>query len=136
MKPLVTHIVRAPKGTARQVLPINEIVIPDLWHVAMGLNEIGKACSSEAVLITWHLAHDLLRTLRGEPDYQYTPEPAPDNVTGSCLCCGKTSARHLCSRCALWAQDVVIEADRSPVAMCVLTLNAMTAEFGTVWGEG
>ncbi len=37
--------------------------IPDLWHIAMGLSP-GRA--REAVLETWHLAHDLKKNLAGD----------------------------------------------------------------------
>jgi hypothetical protein len=53
-------ITRAKGGTAERLVPIDEITIPDLWHLAMGLDKQRR----DDVLECWHLAHDLLNTLR------------------------------------------------------------------------
>lgn len=53
-------------GSKERTLPINELRIPDLWHLACWLGENegtvpnGKL-ASELVLETWHIAHDLKR---------------------------------------------------------------------------
>lgn len=39
------------------------IEIPDLWHLAMALRDWGMEPASAAVLETWHLAHDMKKTL-------------------------------------------------------------------------
>lgn len=57
-------ITRAPRGTARRVVPISQIQIPDLWHLAAYLKEKDLPQQSEAVLECWHLCHDLLENLR------------------------------------------------------------------------
>ena len=77
----------AKGGTAERVVKVEEIQIPDLWHLAMfiqdhedeiyervGHNHLvldnllagkpaGRPKWSEAILETWHLAHDLRRTI-------------------------------------------------------------------------
>ncbi len=69
-------IIRAPKGTARQIVPLSEVQIPDLWHLAMALQDDKnyRKEASEQVLECWHLCSDLLMTLRGHPDYQLNDE--------------------------------------------------------------
>ena len=63
------NIVRAPQGAGRTVVPINEVCIPDLWHIAMWLKDnppprmhdhLQGMPVHEAILETWHLTHDLL----------------------------------------------------------------------------
>ncbi len=72
-------VVLRPDGEARREVPLEEIEIPDLWHIAMLFNE-GKAARvasifeeqemvdriREEILETWHLAHDLKRNLAGD----------------------------------------------------------------------
>lgn len=53
------EIVRAKGGAAEQTVSINQIVVPDLWHIAMGFPEGSR--EREMILETWHLAHDLKR---------------------------------------------------------------------------
>jgi hypothetical protein len=62
-------IIRAPKGTARQVVPLEEIQVPDLWHVAERLQDAGNEQDSEQILDCWHLCIDLLAYARGNSDY-------------------------------------------------------------------
>jgi hypothetical protein len=81
-------ITLAKGGTAERVVKVEEIQIPDLWHLAMfiqdhedeiyervGHNHLaldnllagkpaGRPKWSEAILETWHLCHDLLRTVQ------------------------------------------------------------------------
>jgi len=69
-------IIRAPRGTARQEVPIDEVRVPDLWHIAMWLkdnegdisihNHLSGQSYSDAVLECWHLCNDLLLNLRGD----------------------------------------------------------------------
>ena len=64
-------IVLAPKGTARQVMPLEEIQVPDMWHLAMALqdDDTYQKRASEQILECWHLCHDLLAYAKGNPDY-------------------------------------------------------------------
>ena len=55
-------IIRHPKGQGREEVNIDDVQIPDLWHIAMALPEPHQSM----ILETWHLAHDLLLNLRGE----------------------------------------------------------------------
>lgn len=64
-------IVRSKGGTEEREVPINELQIPDLWHVAMYLKKneptLGYGDGTpawQAVLNCWYLCHDLLRTIR------------------------------------------------------------------------
>jgi len=59
-------IIRSPRGAGRHTVPLNEVQVPDLWHVASYLHDQGHDEASNAVLETWHLAHDLLANLREE----------------------------------------------------------------------
>lgn len=61
-------IVRHKGGTAQKTVPISQIVVPDLWHIAQA--ELDLDCR-RAILETWHLAHDLKRHIE-TPD---APEP-------------------------------------------------------------
>lgn len=60
----VTQIVRSPGGTAKHVTNLNEVEVPDCWHIAQHLAKEGNERASEVVLETWHLCHDLVRHLR------------------------------------------------------------------------
>lgn len=62
-------------GKAEREAEVDEIEIPDLWHTAMRLKELGNSESdlrlsenftkaSEDILKTWHLAHDLKRHIQ------------------------------------------------------------------------
>lgn len=76
-------------GKPVQINP-DEIVIPDLWHVGIALRDLAKRSAerglkseaiqwqhaSEAVLETWHKAHDMKRALIDAPD----PPPAKKKV--------------------------------------------------------
>ncbi len=50
---------RAQGGTAQREEPISDIQIPDCWHAAETLRSLGYEAAANAVLETWHLAHDL-----------------------------------------------------------------------------
>jgi hypothetical protein len=63
-------IIRSPRGTMRLVVPLSEVKIPDLWHIAEALDEEGRTEASEQILECWLLCIDLLMTLKGHPDYQ------------------------------------------------------------------
>ena len=62
----------APRGTRRKVEQVDQLHVPDLWHIAMWLqenepqihNHLRGQTWSEAILETWHLAHDLLENIR------------------------------------------------------------------------
>lgn len=61
-------ITLAKGGTAEKTVELKEIVIPDLWKVAQ-IKELegytlGDKSVKEAIIEGWHLAHDLLNTLR------------------------------------------------------------------------
>ena len=68
-------IIRAPKGTAREIVPLLQVQVPDLWHIYERMVEKGQEKDAEMVLECWHLCIDLLMTLQEHPDYQL-PESA------------------------------------------------------------
>lgn len=45
-------------GTMERTVEVSEIIIPDLWHIA--LNQESKE-AKDAILEVWHIAHDLKR---------------------------------------------------------------------------
>ena len=55
----VKTITRAPEGAARRVVPIQQVEIPNLWHVAQHLRDNVSTTFADAVLECWHLCHDL-----------------------------------------------------------------------------
>ena len=61
---MITTIIRSPKGTERREVEIDKIQVPDLWHIAMMLEDQGKENAMKAVLDCWHLAHDLITNIQ------------------------------------------------------------------------
>jgi len=61
------EVVLAPRGRARRVVRLRDVVIPDLWQLAQRLRRDKKygAGAAEAVLAVWTLAHDLRDNLAG-----------------------------------------------------------------------
>lgn len=55
-------VIRCPDGEGRTEVDIEEVNIPDLWHIAMALPEHLQ----KPVLEVWHLAHDLKRNIMGD----------------------------------------------------------------------
>lgn len=51
-------------GTGEKTVPISEVEIPDLWHIARALESLGHLQASEAVLTVWHNCHDLKRHIQ------------------------------------------------------------------------
>jgi len=49
-------IITAERGALEKKVNVEKINIPDLWHIAMGMND---AQAQEMVLDVWHLAHDM-----------------------------------------------------------------------------
>lgn len=68
-----------PEGSAqKRDIDLEAIRIPDLWHVAMSLQDAGDKRYS-AILATWNLCHDLLDRVReldvAAPDFvPYEPD--------------------------------------------------------------
>ena len=54
-------IIRSKDGKDERTVSLDEIAIPDLWHLAIALQAEGRSRESADVLEVWHLAHDLLR---------------------------------------------------------------------------
>jgi hypothetical protein len=63
------EIVRSKEGKQTRIQRVDEIEIPDLWHLAMAMqNKIEGAGrlklengDVDEILETWHLCHDLLK---------------------------------------------------------------------------
>ncbi len=47
----------------REDVPIENIRIPDLWHIASRLREQGDTIAADQIFYTWHIAHDMLNTI-------------------------------------------------------------------------
>ena len=69
----MTTITLNKGGTAEKTIDLSGHNIPDLWHIAMWLQEESKtqdnkalAISADKILETWHLAHDLKRHILEE----------------------------------------------------------------------
>jgi hypothetical protein len=48
MKTAIKTIVRCPRGTGRKVVPIEEVEIPDLWHIATFFSNAENAWEEQA----------------------------------------------------------------------------------------
>ena len=60
---MTKKITRAKGGTHERTVDVDDIVIPDMWHIAMAQKDERV---KEAILEIWHLAHDLLRHIKEE----------------------------------------------------------------------
>jgi hypothetical protein len=60
----VAQVVRSEGGSAQRVEGLNELAVPDCWHVAERLNAMGSPHDASVVLETWRLCHDLLKHIR------------------------------------------------------------------------
>ena len=63
-------IIRSPKGTLREVVPLSEVRVPDMWHLAEALIGEEREEEAEQLLECWHLCIDLLAFAQENPDYQ------------------------------------------------------------------
>ena len=54
------NITLSKGGTGERTVELSKIVIPDLWHIAHNQEFKGD---KEAIILCWHLCHDLRRTL-------------------------------------------------------------------------
>lgn len=66
VRPIVDIVIRAPKGTARRIVPLGQVRVPDLRHVIEYLKRHGHEEAANEVLTCWHLTHDLLANLKGD----------------------------------------------------------------------
>jgi len=66
------HVILSALGSARRKVAVKDITVPDLWHIAMWLNEqdpdIGHdhlrgQSPGDAVLECWNLCQDLLANI-------------------------------------------------------------------------
>ena len=48
-------------GSDERTVPIGQITIPDLWHLADSIRVQVDDVAAEMVLEVWHLAHDFKR---------------------------------------------------------------------------
>lgn len=60
----IRQVVRSKDGTARRVVPLDELRVPDCWSIAEALRQAGAVDEGSRVLETWHLCHDLLAHVR------------------------------------------------------------------------
>lgn len=71
-------IIRAPRGTLRNTIKVDEIIVPDLWHAAeyhreqikltRGPHRVWHQRQNEMILEIWHLAHDLVTNIQADRD--------------------------------------------------------------------
>lgn len=59
-------IIRSAKGKSRREINIDDIKVPDLWHIAMYMKKNGLEKDAEEILDTWGLAHDLLKNIKAD----------------------------------------------------------------------
>ena len=87
-------IIRAKGGTGEHVANLEDIQVPDLWHIAQDLKKDGTmvyvlvngeftwVLAGDYVLDCWHLTHDLVRHIRDEEGERRRPgESIPDFIT-------------------------------------------------------
>lgn len=58
-------IILAANGKARREMAIEDIEVPDCWPIYECLKKEDCHGFAEKVLETWHLAHDLVKHLKG-----------------------------------------------------------------------
>jgi len=65
---VLNEIVRSPGGMTRRVVKVDEVEVPDLWHICQLLKEKGQKWQkmSDEIMECWSLCHDLLRNIKGE----------------------------------------------------------------------
>lgn len=68
---LTTQITLAKGGEEEMTVPLSQLIVPDLWHIAQALNSDGRvsdgaACARD-ILTCWHMAHDLHNHIAGQP---------------------------------------------------------------------
>jgi hypothetical protein len=51
------RVILSHNGSNRRSVDVEEITVPDLWHLAMAQK---RPEDQKAILEVWHLAHDLL----------------------------------------------------------------------------
>ena len=70
--------IKSPHGEGQCKVPLDTVAIPDLWNAATFLKRLASGekfkfdkhnrelcmCQSEEILEVWHLAHDLLATMK------------------------------------------------------------------------
>jgi hypothetical protein len=50
-------------GTKEKTVPVTQIEIPDLWHLARSVRQSHGNQAADAILKCWHIAHDLRKAL-------------------------------------------------------------------------
>ena len=60
----MTGLICSKGGGGERCVEIRDIQVPDLWHTAKGLGEMGNPLTEEAILKAWHLAHDMKKALQ------------------------------------------------------------------------
>lgn len=53
-------ITLAKGGTLEKTIPVTDIEIPDVWHIAHQIEDLDDR---QAVLTLWHAAHDMKKLL-------------------------------------------------------------------------
>lgn len=65
-----TKVTRSVGGTNERTVPISQITIPNLWHIAECIRKTGRVADGPACaqLISecWYIAHDLKIHIEGE----------------------------------------------------------------------
>lgn len=61
---MINTIIRAPEGTDRREVEVDKIKVPDLWHVAVYLQDKDNTQWATQILDCWHLAHDLITNIQ------------------------------------------------------------------------
>ena len=59
----MTGIILAKGGDGERCVEIRNIKVPDLWHLAMYVDEGGNPTGSRMMIECWHLAHDMKNCL-------------------------------------------------------------------------
>ena len=63
-----TQVTLSKGGSEQTTVPINEVHIPDLWHVTEAIRTTGKVHDgpgcADLILECWNIAHDLKRHIQ------------------------------------------------------------------------
>lgn len=59
-----TMVILNRGGSAEKYVEAGSLQVPDMWHLAMWLQDKGDKVAADQVLACWYLCHDLTRHIQ------------------------------------------------------------------------